>query len=174
MGLLVDGTWQDRWYDTAKTGGRFERQASSFRHWVTPDGGPGPTGDGGFKAEPGRYHLYVALACPWAHRTLIFRKLKKLEDAISVSVVSYHMGPEGWTFDPQTGSTGDAVNHKTRLSDLYVMTDPRYTGRVSVPVLWDKERRTIVNNQSSEIIRMLNSAFAPLTDLTTHYYPPPP
>jgi putative glutathione S-transferase len=171
MGLLVDGVWQDAWYDTAKTGGRFERQASRFRHWVTPDGGPGPTGDGGFKAEPGRYHLYVSLACPWAHRTLIFRKLKKLEDAISVSVVSYHMGPEGWTFDAQTGSTGDAMNGKTRLSEVYVVADPHYTGRVSVPALWDKERRTIVNNESADIIRMLNSAFDAFTDVRADYFP---
>jgi putative glutathione S-transferase len=171
MGLLVDGMWRDQWYDTAKTGGRFERQASRFRHWVTPDGSPGPIGDGGFKAEPGRYHLYVSLACPWAHRTLIFRKLKRLEDAISVSVVSYHMGPEGWTFDPQTGSTGDAVNGKTRLSEVYVAADPHYTGRVTVPVLWDKERRTIVNNESSDIIRMLNSAFDAFTDVRVDYYP---
>jgi len=173
MGLLVDGTWQDRWYDTAKTGGRFERQASSFRHWVTPDGSPGPTGAGGFKAARGRYHLYVSLACPWAHRTLIFRKLKRLKDAISVSVVSYHMGPEGWTFDPQTGSTGDTVNQKARLSEVYVAADAHYTGRVTVPVLWDKERGTIVNNESSEIIRMLNSAFDALTDVKADYYPAP-
>jgi putative glutathione S-transferase len=171
MGLLVDGVWQDKWYDTAKTGGRFERQAASFRNWVTRDGSPGPTGTGGFKAERGRYHLYVALACPWAHRTLIFRKLKRLEDVISVSVVSYHMGPEGWTFDPESGSTGDAVNGKARLSEVYLVADPRYSGRVTVPTLWDKERRTIVNNESSEIIRMLNSAFDALTDADADFYP---
>jgi putative glutathione S-transferase len=171
MGLLVEGVWKDQWYDTAKTGGRFERQPSRYRNWVTADGGPGPSGSGGFKAESGRYHLYVSLACPWAHRTLIFRKLKKLEDVISVSVVSYLNLSEGWTFDPATGSTGDAVNGKTRLADVYLIADPRYTGRVTVPVLWDKARRTIVNNESSEIIRMLNSEFAAFTDVRTDYYP---
>jgi len=171
MGLLVDGVWQDRWYDTAKTGGRFERQAAQFRNWITPDGAPGPSGTGDFAAEPGRYHLYVSLACPWAHRTLIFRKLKKLENAISVSVVSYHMGEEGWTFDRATGSTGDAVNGKTKLAEVYLLADAHYTGRVTVPTLWDKRRRTIVNNESSEIIRMLNSAFDAFTDARADYYP---
>jgi putative glutathione S-transferase len=171
MGLLVDGVWRDQWYDTGKTGGRFERQASRFRHWVTPDGAAGPTGDGGFKGERGRYHLYVSLACPWAHRTLIFRKLKRLDDVIPVSVVSYHMGAEGWTFDRETGSTGDGLSGKARLSDIYLAADARYTGRVTVAVLWDKERRTIVNNESSDIIRMLNSAFAAFTDDRADYYP---
>jgi glutathionyl-hydroquinone reductase len=171
MGLLVDGVWQDRWYDTAKTGGRFERQAAQFRNWITPDGAPGPSGDGDFAAEPGRYHLYVSLACPWAHRTLIFRRLKKLENAISVSVVSYHMGAEGWTFDRATGSTGDAVNGKSKLAEVYLLADAHYTGRVTVPTLWDKRRRTIVNNESSEIIRMLNSAFDAFTDARDDYYP---
>ena len=155
MGLLVDGVWQDQWYDTSASGGRFERQASKFRNWVTPDGDPGPSGQGGFRAEPGRYHLYVSLACPWAHRTIIFRKLKKLAEVISLSVVSYHMGNEGWTFDESTGSTGDAVNRARRLSEIYVLADAKFTGRVTVPVLWDKQRRTIVNNESAEIIRML-------------------
>src|SRR5215471_14993967 len=117
MGLLIDGVWQDRWYDTDKSGGRFQREPSSFRNWITPDGRPGPSGKGGFAAERGRYHLYVSLACPWAHRTLIFRKLKKLEAAISVSIVSWHMGKDGWTFDQATGSTGDPVNGATRLAD---------------------------------------------------------
>jgi len=172
MGLLIDGVWHDQWYDTKATGGRFERQPSQFRNWVTADGGAGPSGSGGFPAAPGRYHLYVCLACPWAHRTLIFRKLKTLEDVISVSVVSYHMGKEGWTFDKATGSTGDAVNGAERLSQIYVKAEPRFTGRVSVPVLWDKERQTIVNNESSEIIRMFNSAFDAFTTAKTDYYPP--
>lgn len=172
MGLLVDGVWRDQWYDTASTGGRFERQASRFRNWVTPDGSPGRSGEGGFKAEPGRYHLYVSLACPWAHRTIIFRKLKKLEDTISLSVVSYHMGSEGWTFDESTGSSGDPINGARRLSDIYVLADPKVTSRVTVPVLWDKQRRTIVNNESAEIIRMLNAAFDAFTPVKTDFYPP--
>jgi len=171
--MLIDGVWRDQWHDTAKTKGRFERQPSTFRNWVTPDGAPGPTGDGGFAAARGRYHLYVCLACPWAHRTLIFRKLKRLEDAISVSTVSYHMGREGWTFDEATGSSGDAVNGATRLSDIYLKADPTFTGRVTVPVLWDKERHTIVNNESADIIRMFNSAFDALTGARGDYYPEP-
>jgi putative glutathione S-transferase len=172
MGLLVDGVWQDQWYDTAVSGGRFERQASKFRNWVTPDGDPGPSGQGGFRAEPGRYHLYVSLACPWAHRTIIFRKLKKLEDAISLSVVSYHMGNEGWTFDESTGSTGDAVNHARRLSETYMLADAKFTGRVTVPVLWDKQRRTIVNNESAEIIRMFESEFDAFAKHPERHYLP--
>jgi putative glutathione S-transferase len=171
MGLLVDGVWHDQWYDTGKTKGRFERQPSKFRHWVTADGSAGPSGEGGFPAEKDRYHLYVSLACPWAHRALIFRKLKQLDDAISVSVVSYHMGKQGWTFDTATGSTGDEINHAKLLSEIYVKADPKFTGRVSVPVLWDKQRNTIVNNESSEIIRMFNSAFDKFTDVKTDYYP---
>ncbi|MFY9623556.1 MAG: glutathione S-transferase family protein, partial [Rhodoplanes sp.] len=172
MGLLVDGVWKDQWYDTKASGGRFVRSDSTFRNWVTPDGRPGPSGEGGFAAAPGRYHLYVSLACPWAHRTLILRKLKKLDDAISVSVVSPHMGGAGWTFDESEGSTGDAVNGARTLADIYRLADPRFTGRVTVPVLWDKTRRTIVNNESSEIIRMLNSAFDAFTDVTADFYPP--
>jgi glutathionyl-hydroquinone reductase len=169
MGMLVDGVWQD---DVARTkDGHFVRPPTRFRNWVTPDGSPGPSGEGGFAAEPGRYHLYVSLACPWAHRTIIYRKLKALENVISLSVVSPDMLKDGWTFNKDEGSTGDAVNGKSRLSEIYVLADPRYTGRVSVPVLWDKQKKTIVNNESSEIIRMLNSAFDAFTNLRTDYYP---
>src|SRR5690606_1309070 len=129
MGLLVDGKWHDVWYDTKSTQGRFERSKSQFRNWITADGSPGPTGEGGFKAEPGRYHLYVSLACPWAHRTLIFRALKKLEDAISVSVVDYLMAEEGWTFNGSTGSTGDELYGSKRLYEIYTRADPQYSGR---------------------------------------------
>jgi putative glutathione S-transferase len=173
MGLLVEGRWQDRWYDTAASGGRFERSESAFRSWVTPDGTPGPTGEGGFKAEPGRYHLYVSLACPWAHRTLIFRRLKGLEEAIGVSVVHWHMGAQGWTFAPGPGCTGDALHGAEFLHQIYTRAKPDYTGRVTVPVLWDKERRTIVSNESSEIIRMLNSAFDGAGAAPGDYWPEP-
>ena len=169
MGLLVEGVWQD---DVSRTkDGHFIRPTARFRNWVTPDGGPGPSGEGGFSAEPGRYHLYVSLACPWAHRTVIFRKLKALENVVGLSVVSPEMGRDGWTFDTSTGSTGDAVNGKAKLSDVYVLAEPRYTGRVSVPLLWDKRRKTIVNNESSEIIRIFNSAFDAQTNVRTDYYP---
>jgi putative glutathione S-transferase len=159
MGLLVDGVWRDQWYDTASTGGRFERKASTFRNWVTADGAPGPTGEGGFRAEPGRYHLYVALACPWAHRTLIGRALKGLEEAITVSVVDPHMGFEGWVFGDTPGATRDPIHNVRRLYEVYLAADPSYTGRVTVPVLWDRQRATIVSNESAEILRMLNGAF---------------
>lgn len=159
MGLLVDGVWRDQWYDTASTGGRFERKASSFRNWVTVDGAPGPSGEGGFKGEPGRYHLYVSLACPWAHRTLIGRALKGLEEAITVSVVDPHMGAEGWVFGDTPGATPDPIHHANRLYEVYLAADRSYTGRVTVPVLWDRERGTIVSNESAEILRMLNGAF---------------
>ncbi|KQP82779.1 glutathione S-transferase family protein [Methylobacterium sp. Leaf117] len=159
MGLLVDGVWQDTWYDTKGTGGRFKRTDAKFRNWVTADGAPGPTGAGGFPAEAGRYHLYVSLACPWAHRTLIVRALKGLEDAISVSVVDPHMGAEGWVFGDSPGATPDTVNGAARLYEVYLRNDPGFTGRVTVPVLWDKRRATIVSNESAEIIRMLNGAF---------------
>jgi len=138
MGLLVDGVWRDQWYDTASTGGRFERKASTFRNWVTADGAPGPSGEGGFRAEPGRYHLYVALACPWAHRTLIGRALKGLEEAITVSVVDPHMGSEGWVFGDTPGATPDPIHGARRLYEVYRAADPAYTGRVTVPVLWDR------------------------------------
>jgi putative glutathione S-transferase len=169
MGQLVDGVWQD---DLERhKDGHYIRATAGFRNWVTPDGAAGPSGEGGFAAEPGRYHLYVSLACPWASRTIIFRKLKSLEDVISMSVLSWHMGRDGWTFDQSEGSTGDAVNGKSKLSEIYVAADPRYTGRVSVPVLWDKKRKIIVNNESSEIIRMLNSAFDKFTAARADYYP---
>lgn len=169
MGQLVEGVWQEDGLRTKD--GRFIRPTPRFRNWVTPDGSPGTSGEGGFAAEAGRYHLYVSLACPWAHRTIIFRKLKGLENTISMSVVSYHMGRDGWTFDTGEGSTGDSVNGKSKLSQIYLAADPRYTGRVSVPVLWDRKRKTIVNNESPEIIRMLNSSFDAFTNVRTDYYP---
>ncbi len=159
MGKLVDGKWKDVWYDTSETGGRFKRSDSSFRNWVTADGSPGPSGDGGFAAEAGRYHLYVSLACPWAHRTLIFRRLKGLENAIGLSIVDYHMGKNGWEFRGREGGTEDHIHGFEKLWQVYVMADPHYTGRVTVPVLWDKKTGTVVSNESSEIIRMFNSAF---------------
>jgi putative glutathione S-transferase len=171
MGLLIEGTWHDRWFDTRKTGGRFVRQDSRFRNWVTADGAPGPGGVGGFEAEPERYHLYVSLACPWAHRTLLFRKLKGLEDVVSVSVVHWHMAENGWEFRDGPGCTPDTVNRAEYLHQVYTKADPRYTGRVTVPVLWDKARGTIVNNESSEIIRMLNGSFDPWGEAALDFYP---
>jgi len=171
MGFFLDGIWHDTWHDTGKSKGRFEREATRFHNWITADGAPGPTGEGGFPAEPGRYHLYVSLACPWAHRTLIFRKLKKLEDLISVSVVSPMMFERGWTFNRAEGSTGDHLYDASTLGEIYLKTNPKYSGRVTVPVLWDKKRGTIVNNESSEIIRMFNTGFNALTGDTTDYYP---
>ncbi|WP_112941094.1 MULTISPECIES: glutathione S-transferase family protein [unclassified Rhizobium] len=171
MGMLVDGVWQDVWYDTKETKGHFKRAASQFRNWITPDGSAGPSGKEGFKAEAGRYHLYVSLACPWAHRTLIFRKLKRLEDLISVSVVDPLMLEKGWEFKVGDGATGDPLFGAKALSDIYVKADPHYSGRVTVPVLWDKKTNTIVSNESAEIIRMFNSAFDALTGSTTDFYP---
>lgn len=159
MGLLVDGQWQDKWYDTEASGGRFVREDAGFRNWVTADGSAGPTGVGGFKAEANRYHLYVSLACPWAHRTTIYRKLKGLEDMISLSVVHPFMGDKGWTFAEGTGVIADPIVNANYLYEVYVAAKPNYTGRVTVPILWDKKTHTIVSNESSEIIRMLNSAF---------------
>jgi glutathionyl-hydroquinone reductase len=174
MGQLVDGKWSTAWYDTKKTNGRFERAQSGFRNWVTADGSPGPSGEGGFKAEAGRYHLYVSYACPWAHRTLIFRALKNLEPLISVSVTDAKMPDEtGWSFTGTSGSTGDTLLSQDYLWQVYTLAKPDYSGRVTVPVLWDKERKTIVNNESSEIIRMLNSAFNGLTGNEDDYYPEP-
>lgn len=169
MGHMVEGVWTEDGLRTKE--GHFVRPTTRYRNWVTPDGAPGPSGEAGFAAEPGRYHLYVSLACPWAHRTIIFRKLKALESVISMSVTSWHMGREGWTFDTSEGSSGDTLNNKTKLAEIYLAADPRYSGRVSVPVLWDKKRRTIVNNESPEIIRMLNSAFDAFTNVRTDYYP---
>lgn len=157
--------------DTSASSGRFQRPESAFRNWVTPDGTPGPTGDGGFKAEPGRYHLYVSLACPWAHRTLIFRALKGLETAISLSVVHWFMGEHGWTFEEGPGVISDPVAGADRLYEVYIRSNPTYTGRVTVPVLWDKERNVIVSNESSEIIRMMNSAFDRVGASPGDFYP---
>ena len=172
MGLLVEGKWQDRWYDTKSTGGKFERSQAQWRDWITPDGKPAPGRSRGFKAEPGCYHLYVSLACPWAHRTLIFRALKKLEGIISVSVVHPFMGADGWTFLAEDGATGDTLYGLGFLHQIYTKADPAYSGRVTVPVLWDKKEQTIVNNESSEIIRMLNTAFNEWGDASLDFYPP--
>ncbi|MFB2550620.1 glutathione S-transferase family protein [Ensifer soli] len=172
MGMLVDGVWKDVWYDTTSTKGHFKRSQSSFRNWVTADGEAGPSGRGGFKAEAGRYHLYVSLACPWAHRTLIFRALKGLEEMISVSVVEPYMGANGWEFahgDPD--ATVDPLFGATALHQIYTRADPAYSGRVTVPVLWDKATGTIVSNESAEIIRMFNTAFAGLTGETPDFCP---
>ncbi|MCX2833355.1 glutathione S-transferase family protein [Microbulbifer thermotolerans] len=171
MGLLVKGKWQDQWYDTAKHRGEFVREAAQLRNWITADGSPGPSGEGGFAAEKGRYHLYVSLACPWAHRTLIFRKLKGLEDYISVSVVSPYMREHGWTFATEEGATGDALYGADYLYQLYIRNKADYSGRVTVPVLWDKQRACVVSNESSEIIRMFNSAFDGLTGNSADFYP---
>ncbi len=167
MGMLVEGKWETR--DKRRTeGGRFARSPTQFRNWVTADGAPGPTGEGGFKAEAGRYHLYVSLACPWAHRTLIFRRLKKLTDVIGISVVEPHLLSEGWEFNE---TWPDHLYGRSRLYELYVAADPNYTGRVSVPVLWDKQRETIVSNELADIIRMLNSAFDAFGDASLDFYP---
>ena len=171
MGMLVEGTWHDVWYDTKKSGGRFERSQSQWRDWVTVDGKPAQGRERGFKAEAGRYHLYVSLACPWAHRTLILRKLKKLEDVISVSVVHHFMGSNGWTFLKEDGATGDTLYGLDYLHQIYTRADPAYSGRVTVPVLWDRKTETIVSNESSEIIRMLNSAFDQWGDASLDFYP---
>lgn len=159
MGLLIDGKWHDQWYDTEANEGRFERDISRFRNWVTVDGSAGPSGTDGFKAEPNRYHLYVSLACPWAHRTLIFRKLKSLEDMITVSVVHPLMLENGWTFAEGEGVISDPIHNAKYMHEVYTAAKSDYSGRVTVPVLWDKKKNTIVSNESSEIIRMFNSAF---------------
>lgn len=171
MGLLVDGIWKNQWYDTKASDGKFVRSRSQFRDWVTKDGHPAEGRERGFRAEPGRYHLYVSLACPWAHRTLILRKLKRLEDVISVDIVHHFMGENGWTFLAEDGATGDTLHGSDYLHQIYTRADPAYSGRVTVPVLWDKETGTIVSNESSEIIRMLNSAFDEWGDASVDLWP---
>ncbi len=169
MGLSIDGRWHDRWNDTKAADGRFVRAEAQFRSWITADGSPGPSGDGGFKAEPDRYHLYVSYACPWAHRTLIYRVLKGLEDMISLSVVDWFLGEVGWTF--KNAELPDTVNNAEFLHEIYTAAQKDYSGRATVPVLWDKESRTIVSNESSEIIRMLNNAFDEVGATPADYYP---
>ncbi|GFM53254.1 glutathione-dependent reductase [Pseudomonas cichorii] len=170
MGLLIEGRWHDQWYESSKDGA-FQRENAQRRNWVTASGKAGPSGEGGFAAQAGRYHLYVSLACPWAHRTLILRKLKGLENLIDVSVVSWLMLENGWTFDPKTGSTGDRLDNLQFLHQRYTADDANYTGRVTVPVLWDKQQQRIVSNESAEIIRMFNSAFDGLTGNRLDLYP---
>lgn len=164
MGLLQNGKWVDQWYDTDKSGGEFRRQESRFRNWLTPEAEAGPNGEKGFKAEKGRYHLYVSLACPWAHRTLIFRQLKQLQDYIDVTVVEPIMLENGWEMK-------DPLYQLDFLYQLYLKADASYEGRVTVPVLWDTQTQTIVSNESSEIIRMFNTAFNHLTGNHDDYYP---
>jgi putative glutathione S-transferase len=171
MGLLVEGKWQSdagRWADSK---GRMQRPDSTLRNWITPDGSPGPTGRGGFKAEAGRYHLYIARACPWAHRTAIFRELKGLQDMIGLSVTHWVMLENGWTFEPAPGVVPDSVNDARYLYELYAKSEPGYSGRATVPVLWDKKTSRIVNNESADIIRMLNSAFDGIGAKPGDYYP---
>ncbi|KIN73972.1 glutathione S-transferase family protein [Sulfitobacter guttiformis] len=172
MGLLIEGQWHDNWYDTKDSGGAFKRQEAGFRNWITADGRAGPTGSAGFMAEAGRYHLYVSLACPWAHRALIFRTLKNLQNLIDFSVVHPDMMGEGWTFDTRfDGATGDRQFGLTYARDLYTRAVPDFTGRVTVPILWDSAQNTIVSNESSEIIRMLGNAFDGITGNTDDYWP---
>jgi putative glutathione S-transferase len=172
MGLLIDGEWRDQALVSTSERGAFQRAESQFRNWVTLDGAPGPSGEGGFPAESGRYHLYVSLACPWAHRALIFRRLKGLEDHVGVSVVHPDMLRDGWEFGTDfPGATGDRLYGLRFLRDIYTRADPKATTRVTVPVLWDKERDTIVSNESAEIIRMFNSAFDGVTGNTDDYWP---
>lgn len=171
MGLLVEGKWSNAWYDTSASNGAFVRSQSQYRNWVSASGEPGPTGKGGFKAQAGRYHLYISLACPWAHRTMVFRALKGLQEMISVSVVNSYMGDDGWTFQSGPDVIADSVNHVEFLHQLYTLAQPDYTGRVTVPVLWDKEQQTIVSNESADIIRMFNSAFDEIGAKAGDYYP---
>jgi glutathionyl-hydroquinone reductase len=171
MGFLQEGIWHDQWYDTSSSSGRFVRKQSRFRNWITPDGAAGPSGEAGFKAAPARYHLYVSYACPWAHRTLIFRALKGLQDVISLSVVNWFMGKDGWTFEAADGVIPDSVNNAQFLHQIYTAAQADYSGRVTVPVLWDSNKKTIVSNESSEIIRMFNSAFDDVGAQPGDYYP---
>ena len=171
MGILVDGVWHDKGYDQEKNEGRFIRDASAFRHWVTADGAPGPSGQGGFEAQVGRYHLYASYFCPWATRCLIMRKLKGLEDAISVSITDWLMREDGITFHERDGVIPDPIFGAKYLHEIYTAAKPDYSGRVTVPVLWDKQKRTIVSNESSEIIRMMNSAFERAGASGPDYYP---
>ncbi|MEH6726793.1 MAG: glutathione S-transferase family protein, partial [Hyphomicrobiales bacterium] len=172
MGLLVNGEWHDQWHDTKSTGGKFVRTDSKFRNWVTADGSAGPSGSDGFKAEPGRYHLYVSYSCPWAHRTLIYRALKGLEEIVGASMVHWMNGENGWTFDrDEEGIVGDKLYDSDLLYKLYLKADTNFSGRVTIPVLWDAQRETIVSNESSEIIRMLNSAFDGLGAKSGDFYP---
>jgi len=171
MGLLIDGSWSTAWYDSEKTDGKFVREDAGFRHWITADGAAGPTGKAGFKAESGRYHLYVSHACPWAHRTMIFRHLKALDTHISVSVVHPLMLDNGWSFTTDEFATGDTLYQSDFLYQIYQKSKPDVTGRVTVPVLWDKQTEKIVSNESSEIIRMFNSAFDAITGNRLDFWP---
>ncbi len=172
MGLLVDGKWKDQWYDTSESGGRFQRSEAAFRHWLTPNGEPGPEGQKGFPAAKDRYHLYVSYACPWAHRTLIFRALKDLTELIPVSVVHPEMLENGWHFGNDfDGATGDPLYNFDYAYQLYTHAQADYSGRVTVPILWDTQEETLVSNESSEIIRMFNTAFNDLTGNTLDFYP---
>ena len=171
MGVLIDGVWKDQWYDTEKTGGRFVRSKSRHRNWITPDGAPGPTGEGGFAAQRGRYHLYVSYACPWAHRTLIMRALKGLENMVPLSVANWHMAENGWTFEQGLGVIPDPVHHARTLYQIYLADDPKASGRATTPLLWDKQGGRIVSNESADIMRMFNSAFDHLGAKEGDFYP---
>lgn len=173
MGQLVQGVWQETTRHTPSADGRYHRAETSFRNWITPDGRPGPTGTDGFAAQPGRYHLYVSLACPWAHRTLIMRSLKGLQQIVPISVTHWLMGEQGWTFAEGEGVVPDRLFNSQYLHEIYTRADPEYTGRVSVPVLWDQHTQAIVNNESAEILRMFNSAFDAEGALPGDYYPAP-
>jgi putative glutathione S-transferase len=169
MGVLVEGKWHTDWYDTEKSGGRFVRDTARFRNWVTPDGAPGPDGEGGFEAEAGRYHLIVSYACPWAHRTLILRKLKGLEEIVTLNAVEPLMLDDGWTF-----ASPDPVTGARTAWQVYVKADSECSGRATVPILWDRKRETIVSNESSEILRMFNSAFNALPGVNADLDVSPP